>query len=300
MKVFLTGATGFVGSHLLQRLVNENHTVRALVRNIQSASSINSNNVELVQGDVTQGTGLDAGMKDCDAVIHLVGIIIESRGATFETVHHIGTRNVVEAAKRTQVSRFIQMSALGVRPDGVSEYQTSKWKGEEAVRQSGIPYCILRPSVIFGPGDGFVSQMLGVMRNAPLFRPVPGDGRPKFRPIFIDDVTACFVQALANPAATNKSVDLGGAEELTLNEVLAEIAECAGIRKPAVHVPMPLMFAGAALARVLFGRPPVTAGQLRMLQEGSTCNILPMIETFGFKPIGFREGLRKYLCGSSK
>src|SRR5438270_13106392 len=91
MKVFLTGATGFVGGHLLQRLVNENHTVRALVRNIQSASSINSNNVELVQGDVTQGSGLDAGMKDCDAVIHLVGIIIESRGATFATVQHIGT-----------------------------------------------------------------------------------------------------------------------------------------------------------------------------------------------------------------
>ena len=295
MKVFLTGATGFVGSHLLQRLVHEHHTVRALVRDLQQASSIRDSKVEFIQGEVTQGAGLDAGMRDCDAVIHLVGIIIESRGASFEAIHHIGTRNVVEAAKRNRISRFIQVSALGVRADGVSEYQTSKWKGEEEVRQSGIPYCILRPSVIFGPGDGFVSQMLEVMRNAPLFRPVPGDGRPRFRPIFIDDVTACFVQALTNPAATNKSIDLGGAEELTLNEVLSEIAECAGIRKPAVHVPMPLMFAGAALAQLLFRRPPVTAGQLRMLQEGSTCNVLPMIETFGFKPIGFREGLRRYI-----
>src|SRR5437588_8095982 len=146
MKVFRTGATGFVGSHLLRRLVNENHTVRALVRNIQSASSIKNDKVELIDGDVTQGTGLDAGMKDCDAIIHLVGIIMETRGATFEKIHHIGTRNVVEAAWRNQVSRFVQMSALGVRANGVSEYQTSKWKGEEAVRQSGIPYCILRPS----------------------------------------------------------------------------------------------------------------------------------------------------------
>src|SRR5438128_4066400 len=110
MRVFLTGATGFVGSHLLQRLLNENHTVRALVRDIQRASSIKNDKVEFIQGDVTQGTGLDAGMKDCDAVIHLVGIIIESPSATFETIHHIGTRNVAEAAKRNQVSRFIQMS----------------------------------------------------------------------------------------------------------------------------------------------------------------------------------------------
>src|SRR5438067_11746417 len=104
--------------------------------------------------------------------------------------------------------------------------------------------------------------MLGVMLNAPLFRPVPGDGRPKFRPIFIDDVTACFAQALTNPAATNKSIDLGGKDELTLDQVLAEIAECAGIKKPAVHIPMPLMLASAAVAQTLLPRPPVTVGQL--------------------------------------
>lgn len=298
MRVFLTGGTGFVGRHVLKRLRDEGHSVRALVRDPENANLPANSQFELVQGDVAQGTGLDAGMKGCDAVIHLVGIIAETRAATFEGVHHIGTRNVVEAARRNRIARFVQMSALGARANGVSGYQTSKWKGEEAVRQSGIAFCILRPSLIFGPGSGFVGQMLEIMRKAPLVRPVPGTGKPLFRPIFVDDVATCFVQALTNAAATNMTIALGGADQLTLNEVLAEIAHCAGVRKPAVHVPLLLMFVGAALSQALLPNPPVTLGQLRMLQEGSTCDIGSMVQVFGIKPIGFSAGLRSYLCAN--
>lgn len=287
MKVFLTGAAGFVGGHVLRKLVAEGHSVRALLRFPPKARSLASDRVEIVAGDIVNGFGLDR-MAGCDAVIHLVGIIAESGKATFERIHHLGTRNVVEAAQRNRIPRFIQMSALGVRAEGVSEYQTSKWKGEEAVRQSGIEYCILRPSLIFGPGSGFVAEMLEIMRKAPLFRPVPGNGKPLFRPVFAGDVAHCFVQALTNPAATNQTIDLGGGDELSLNQVLEEIARSAGIRKPAVHIPMPLMFAGATLAQLL-PHPPVTIGQLRMLKEGSTCDIGPMKRIFGVTPVGFLE-----------
>jgi len=295
MRVFLTGGTGFVGGHVLKRLLVQGHSVRALVRDPANAKLPAGNRVEMAPGDVTEGARVDAGMKGCTAVIHLVGIIAESGKDSFERVHHIGTRNVVEAAQRNGISRFIQMSALGVRADGVSEYQTSKWKGEEAVRQSGINYCILRPSLIFGPGSGFVTQMLDVMRKAPLFRPVPGNGKPRFRPVFVEDVAACFVQALTNSNVTNKTMDLGGSDELSLNEVLETIAEWAGIRKPAIHIPMPLMFMGAAMAQTLLPHPPVTTSQLRMLKEGSTCDIVPMIQAFGMQPVGFRTGLKKYM-----
>jgi len=287
MKVFLTGATGFVGRHMLKRLLAEGHTIRALVRDPQKAGALAQNGVELVTGDVAEGSGLDEGMRSCDAVIHLVGIIVEKGTNTFERVHHLGTRSVVEAAKRTGIKRFVQMSALGVRADGMAAYQTSKWRGEEEVRKSGIPYCILRPSLIFGPGDGFVTQMMATMRSAPVFRPVPGNGSPKFRPVFIGDVTACFARALTSEAATNQTIAIGGADELSLNEVLVEIARCAGVRKPAVNIPMPLMFAGAAIAQTLLRNPPVTVDQLRMLREGSTCDIQPMIRILGVNPRGF-------------
>jgi uncharacterized protein YbjT (DUF2867 family) len=293
MKVFLTGATGFVGRNMVKRLLADGHSVRALVRDPEKAGDLKAERVELAAGDVVEGTGLDQGMQGCDAAIHLVGIILEKGKSTFERVHHIGTRNVVEAAKRAGVKRLVHMSALGARADGVAAYQTTKWKGEEEVRRSGIPYCILRPSLIFGEGDGFVTQMMQTMRTAPIFRPVPGDGKPKFRPVFIDDVTECFARALTAEAATNQAVELGGADELTLNEVLAEIARCAGVRKPAVHVPMPLMFAGAAIAETLLKNPPVTVDQLKMLQEGSTCDLGPMTRIFGVKPRGFTGCGRK-------
>jgi NADH dehydrogenase len=293
MRIFLTGATGFVGRNLLKRLLDEGHAVRALRRESpgQQARVVQGFHQEgdfaYVPGDVVSGAGLDDGMHGCDAVIHLVGIIVEKGSNTFEAVHHIGTRNVVEAAKRVGIKRFVHMSALGVRADGVAEYQRSKWRGEEEVRRSGIPYCILRPSLIFGPGDGFVTQMMDMMKRAPLFRPVPGDGTPKFRPIFVEDVTFCFARALTEEGTTNQTIELGGPDELTLNQVLAEIARCAGISKPAIHIPMPLMFAGAALASIL-PTPPVTPDQLRMLREGSTCDIGPMRRIFNFEPRGFQ------------
>src|SRR5262249_11196589 len=127
MRVFLTGATGFVGRNVLKRLLEEGHTVRALVRDPQKAGRLVQAGVELVPGDVVEGRGLDQGPQGCDAVIHLVGIIVEKGKNTFEAVHHLGTRNVVEAARRAGVKRFVQMSALGVRADGPAPYQTTKW-----------------------------------------------------------------------------------------------------------------------------------------------------------------------------
>ena len=112
MRLVLTGATGFVGSHLLKRLLADGHAVRALVRSLQKASLSPDPNLELVQGDVVEGSGLDEAMRGCEAVIHLVGIIAETGNATFEKVHHLGTRNVVESAKRCKIARFVQMSAL--------------------------------------------------------------------------------------------------------------------------------------------------------------------------------------------
>lgn len=295
MRVFLTGATGFVGSHIAARLVADGHRVRALVRDRYAAQSKFGGSVELVPGDLVTGVGLEAAMAGCKAVIHLVGIILEKHGATFEKAHVVATRNLLDAAKAKGVRRWIQMSAVGARRDGVSRYQTTKWQAEELVRGSGLEFTILRPSIIFGPRDGFVSEMVEVMHSAPLVRPVPGHGRYLFRPVYIDTVVDCFMQALAGDRAVGKTIDLVGPEQLTLERMLAQIADCVGVRKPALKVPMPIMFFNAALMSVL-AKPPVTIDQLRMLREGSTADPAPMLATFNVNPVGFREGLNKYLC----
>ena len=297
MRVLLTGATGFVGSHMLERLITDGHDVHAIAREpMKLDPPPGPGRMKPVRGDVVTGKGLDEAAAGCDAAIHLVAIIMEVGGSTFEKSNYVATANVIEAAKRAGIKRFIQMSALGARADGVSAYQTTKWEAEEAVRQSGMEWVILRPSIIFGPRDGFVTQMLSVMRSAPLFRPVVGHGRYPFRPVYIGDVVECFVQSLTNPAALGQTIALVGGDELTLNDLLATLADCAGVRKPAVHIPFPLMYANARILGKFMKRPPVTTDQLRMMREGSTADPEAMTRIFHVNPLGFREGLNKYGC----
>jgi len=296
MRVLLTGATGFVGSHLLERLITDGHQVRVLARDpMKLDPPPGPGQMHAIQGDVVTGNRLDEAAAGCEAAIHLVGIIMEAGVATFEKVHHLGTVNVVKAAKRANIRRFVHMSALGARPDGVSGYQTTKWKAEEVVRASGMDWVILRPSIIFGPRDGFVTQMLSVMRSAPLFRPVVGHGNYPFRPVYIGDVVECFVQSLTSREAVGRTIDLVGRNELTLNEMLALVAQCAGIRKPSMHIPFPLMYANATILGKVLKRPPVTTDQLRMLKEGSTANPEPMKQIFHIEPLGFSEGINRYV-----
>jgi len=304
VHVFLTGATGFVGGHLLECLLRKGHTVTALVRDPGSKSAkalvpSSPGQVKLVQGDVIDGSGLAQGVRGCDSVIHLVGIISEFGGATFEQVHVRGTENVVNAAKQARISRFVQMSAIGARPDGVSRYQSSKYRGEEAVRNSGIPWVVLRPSLIFGPGSAFVNQMVQVMKAAPFVRPVVGSGKFLFRPIYVDDVARCFVDSLTNDTAERRTIHLVGREELTFQELLERIAKCIGIKKRPIHIPVPLMMLAAYGFSFLPVRPPVTRDQLGMLKEGSTADEKEMLQVFKFQPIGFTEGLRLFLCPSA-
>jgi NADH dehydrogenase len=295
MRVFLTGATGFVGTHLLGRLLRDGHQVRALVR--RRGAKVKdiglTGQVDEVEGDIT--ANLADALAGCDAVINLVGIIAERGKETFEAVHHEGTRNLVNAARNKGVKRFIQMSALGARSGNASPYHTTKFAAEEEVRRSGIPWVVLRPSLIFGPGSAFVRQLVGVMRAVPLIRPVPGTGEYRFRPVHVDDVAECFCQSLTNSAGTGQTINLVGGEELALNEIAVEIASCLGIHKAVVHVPIPLMKMAAALFTLLPITPPVTSVQIRMLEEGSTADPEPMRRIFRIEPIPFRAGLRKYL-----
>jgi NADH dehydrogenase len=299
MKVFLTGATGFVGSHLLRRLLQDGHSVRALVRRPAALrqAGVSGQSVEQIVGDITDGKLREAAA-GCDALINLVGIIYEHGKQTFEAVHHLGTKNLVEAARASGIKRFVQMSALGARPGNASLYHTTKFAAEEEVRKSGIPFVILRPSLIFGPGSAFVQQMISVMQAAPLLRPVAGTGKYRFRPVDVHDVAECFARALTNSEAVGQTIDLVGGEELTLDEIAAEIAACLNIHKTAVHIPIPVMKMAAAIFSALPIKPPITAVQVRMLEEGSTASPTLMQQIFRITPVRFREGIKSYLIRS--
>jgi len=297
--ILVTGGTGFVGSNLIRRMRKDGMVVRALVRSAARAAWLRDLGVEVVAGDIRDPASLETAAAGVDRVVHLVGIIQEGSGFTFRSVHVEGTGHVLEAAKRAGVKQFFLQSALGTRENAKSAYHRSKWEAERLVKASGLPYTILRPSLIYGAGDQFTVRMSEMIRLSPVL-PVIGSGRSRVQPIFIDDVATCIVKAVTSDAFLGRTLEIGGPEQLTYEEVTKAIAEAMGIRRPTVHMPMLFMRTMARVAETVMPKPPVTTDQLVMLQEDNVCGMQDIREAFGIEPVPFREGLRRFLPATAR
>lgn len=292
--ILVTGATGFVGTHIVRRICQEGFEVRAFVRPTSDLSVLEGLSVEFVEGDITQKETLVDAVRGVEKVIHLVGIIRETPQATFKSIHIEGTRNILEVANEAGVRKFVHMSSLGTTANARSRYHQTKWLAEELVRSSGLPYVIFRPSIICGRGDEFVSLFARMMRRNP-FVPVVGSGEYRLQPIFIDDVAHCFLKALTDESIRNELFELGGPEELTMNQILAKIAELKGYFRIHFHIPIFLMSPLTLVMEKIMTHPPVTPDQLLMLEQGNTCDITKMKQRFEFEPTRFEDALRTYL-----
>jgi len=297
--ILVTGGTGFVGSNLIRRMRKDGIAVRALVRSAARAAWLRDLGVEVVAGDISDPASLETAAAGMERVVHLVGIIQEASGSTFRSVHIEGTGHVLEAAKRAGVKQFFFQSALGTRENAKSAYHRSKWEAEQLVKAGGLPYTILRPSLIYGAGDQFTVRMSEMIRLSPVL-PVIGSGRSKVQPIFIDDVAGCIVKAVTSDSFLGRTFEIGGPEQLTYEEVTKAIAGAMGIRRPTVHMPMLFMRTIAKAAETVMAKPPVTTDQLVMLQEDNVCGMRDIREAFGIEPVPFREGLRRFLPATAR
>jgi NADH dehydrogenase len=293
--IAITGGTGFIGSQVARSALAEGLRVRVVARDAEGAQELLGLGAEFAPGDVQDADSLARAFEGAEAVVHLVGIIQEKGRNTFEAVHHRGAANAARAARRAGARKLVHMSALGTRPDARSEYHRTKWLGEEAVRASGIDWTIHRPSIVYGRGDGFVSQFVSIIRKSPVL-PVPGDGRNRMQPVWVGDVAACFLQSVDRGRTTGRVYELGGPRAYTLDEILDQILAALGTRRLKLHVPLPALRLNAAVLERLLPTPPVTRDQLLMLEEDNVCDTTAMRRDFDVEMPDLPEGLRRALA----
>src|SRR5881296_4593232 len=293
-RVFVTGATGFVGRAVVQALRGEGYVVRCLVRRGSEPDLRGVGAIERVEGDVLALQLLDEGMAGCGAVIHLVGIIREhiATNTTFYRVHVQGTVNVVAAAAAAGVRRYVHMSALGAREGARSRYHQTKWAADEAVHACSLPWTIVRPSVIYGRGDGFVSLLVWVVRRLPVVPLIVGG---RLQPVPVEQVAQGVARALSRPSAVKQTYEVGGPDRVTLGELVDLIGKALG-RRRILKLNVPRVVVRVA-TRALHRLPyfPLTPDQLLMLEEDNVCDPAPFFSTFGLAPLPLATGLRQLL-----
>jgi NADH dehydrogenase len=301
-RVFVTGGSGFVGSAVIDELTTRGFGVNALIN--REELSVAAADVRQVRGGLFDPAALDAAMADCQMAIHIVGIIMEkpARGITFQRIHVDGTRNVVEAAVRRGLRRYVHMSALGTRENAVSNYHQTKWQAEQIVRASGLDWTIIRPSLIHGPGGEFMKmEAKWARKKAPpfLFMPYFGSGilglggAGMLQPVYIRDVARAFVDALEKPQTIGRVYDLGGSQQLTWPQ-MHKMAARAILGKSRWAAALPAWYAKVLAAVIPTRFLPFNRDQVIMSQEDNTADLADFVRDFGWTPRGFEQTLAEY------
>lgn len=286
--ILVSGGSGFIGRRVVARLADSAGRVRVLARGQRRADLPNS--VEVVRGDVTTGDGLTEAAAGVEKVVHLVAIIRESAGQTFEAVIRRGSERLVEAAKLAGVRKFVYVSAVGAQDNSLYPYLHAKWAAERAVSLSGLTHTIIRPSIVFGEGDEFINALAGLVRYNPIV-PVAGNGRAKFQPIWVEDLVTCIVACLDEDAHNGETIEIGGPEHLTYDEMLDLVKQALGKSRLKAHVPLAVMRPLAQVMAWVLPKPPVTVEQLKMLALDNITDADSVMKHFGVQPRRLADSL---------
>jgi NADH dehydrogenase len=297
--ILVTGANGFVGSHMVPALLDAGHRVLALVRDDAGAAALMGRlteeqqaGVEIRRGDVTGPDALPAALAGADAVLHLAAIPRDRDGGqTLRLVNTEGTRYVLRAATDAGVRRFVHLGALGVEDDPDLHYGSSKAKAMALVRDSGLDWTILKPSLLFGPRDGFFNILADLVRMSPGIVPITGKGDARFQPLAIEDLVRVAVMAFADPATVGREFDLGGPRHWTYREIMEEVLRAMGKRRLLVPMPVALIRLVAGTAEAVRLPFPVATDQLRQLRLDNTGPLDGVRRDFGFDPRPMEGGL---------
>ena len=298
MTVGVAGGTGFVGGAIALELFRRGHRVVVLSHRGEAARGPLPDEIEIRDSDVTTGRGLTAALQGLDALAIALAfrnspIEAPRRGRTFEQVDAGGTRRLAMAAREAGLARLLYVSGAGAAPDAPRHWFRAKWHAETAVRESTIPFTIIRPTWIYGPRDVSLNRFVGFARRLGMV-PMPNGGGQLLAPVFIDDAARLCADSLESEAAIDQVFELGGPETLRMRDVIGRALRAAGLRRPIVPGPTPLIKLAAAPMRLL-PEPPITPDAIDFINQPATVDIGPLLERMPRRLTPLDEGLASYL-----
>jgi len=294
--VAVTGATGFIGRHLLEQLVLDGFSIRALTR--APRASRDTDRVVWINGDLAGGAGIDQLVEGADAVVHCAGAVRGVSAADFDPINVTGTARLARAAAAAGVGRLLSISSLAAREPTLSPYASSKQRGEDALKSSDVPWTIFRPPAVYGPGDKELAPLFALMLRGVAV--VPGHpGRTSL--LFVTDLVRAVIAWIGAPAVAGRCFELddGTPGGYDWSELIGIAQQMRGAQVYRVDVPQRVLAAvGAAnlwLGRVLQRAPMLTPGKARELfHEDWVCTTSDIRSALLWQPeVRFAEGLRR-------
>ena len=263
LRVTVVGGTGFIGRRLVGRLAGRGVSVRIVSRRAQDESGA-APQIERVAGSIEDPSILERAVDGASAVVNLVGTTAAKTERQFYSLHRDLPGRLAEAARRAGIRRFIHVSAMGIGRDAPSLADRSKAAGENAVREAFPDANLVRPALVYGPGDHFFTRFAQLARSAPAI-PLIGGGRTRFQPMHVDDVAEAMARILDEPGTAGRTFELGGSEIFSFRELIEHLCRAIGRRPWLVSIPFPVAEAGACATQWL-PHAPLTVDQVRLLK----------------------------------
>lgn len=296
MKTLVTGAAGFLGSRIVALALERGHEVRALVRPSSDVSALAAFPPQILRfGDMTDRASLAKAAEGVETVVHCAAAVSTAAHdlELSRTTNVVGTRDLLEAAAATGLRpRWVQISSMSAHPGTSSVYGVTKLEADSVVTSSRLPWTILRPSIIYGPGEkGLVAKTVRIMRKLPIM-PIVGPGTELLRPVYVDDVANAVLDCIERSNTIGNTYMIGGPDEVTFNEFMMRLGKAAGVKRPRVHIPIPLAMGIARTLAAVMKNPPLTVDNVLGVMQAQRVDIDPAVRDFQFSPMGLEEGLK--------
>ncbi len=295
MKVLVTGGTGVVGTGTVTELLARGHEVVLVARHARDDVRQWTSGVTPHPGDVADPASHRGAADGCEVVLHMVGIVEESRDATFERVNVRGTANMLAETERAGVHRFIYVSSLGA-PQGASGYHRSKAEGERLTRGFKGRWVICRPGNVYGPGDEQISVLLRLVRSPSPIVPKIGNGDQPFQPIWWEDCAKALATIVERPDLAHRELDVAGTEVTCQNDLLERFSRITGRSVQGVSVPAFVATLGAKIVSLVGWDMHFNEQQVTMLEEGNVISkdgVNALATVLGVDPTPLEAGLRR-------